>query len=293
MNLRHRKLLLTGSAGHLGNRVAQLADEWVLTHSWHSNPPDPNLPGTAVQLDLCDAHAVNTIISQKRPAAIIHTACSNRSETAIVPAARNLAAAAAEHSVRLVHLSTDMVLDGNQAPYRDSADTNPVHTYGEAKAVAEISISSSCPQASIVRTSLIFGIEPLDHQTHWLAIDTAAGKPVCLFTDELRCPIWVDTLAQALLELAAGDYTGVLNVASPEALNRWEFGLKMLGLLGMEPGANVRPALQADSDLIRPANLTLDVSRAQRLLRTPLLTVDEAIERIRRGRRPYAHHVVD
>lgn len=283
MNRRHRKLFLTGSAGHLGNRVAQLANEWVLTHSWHSNPPNPNLPGTAVQLDLCDAQAVNTIISQQRPTTIIHTACSNRSETAIVPAAYNLATAAAEHSVRLVHVSTDMVFDGNHAPYRDDTDPNPLQTYGEAKAAAERAISSSCPRASIARTSLIFGIEPLDHQTRWLAADTAAGKPVHLFTDEMRCPIWVDTLAQALLELAAGDYTGVLNVASPEALNRWEFGLKMLGLLGMEPSANVRPTLQADSDLIRPANLTLDVSRAQRLLRTSLLTVDEAIERMIRG----------
>ena len=283
MSSQSRKLLLTGSGGYLGHRVAQLAGEWELTHSWHANPPDPALPGAALQLDLCDFHAVHAAIAHQHPEAIIHAACSNRSEAAIVPAARNLAQAAAEHAARLVHVSTDMVLDGDRAPYADDAVPNPLHPYGEAKAAAERIIAAHCPQAAIARTSLIFGIEPLDHQMRWLAADAAAGKPVRLFTDELRCPTWVDTLALALLELAAGDYAGLINVAAPQALNRWEFGLKMLALLGIEPGANVRPALQVQSGLTRPADLTLKVSRAQSLLRTPLLTVDGAIARIRRG----------
>ena len=54
----------------------------------------------------------------------------------------------------------------------------------------------------------------------------------------------------------------------------------------------MRPALLADSELIRPANLTMDVGRAQRLLRTPLLTVDEAIEHIG-SQRPAHQQVVD
>ncbi len=278
-----RKLLLTGSGGYLGHRLAQLADKWDLTHSWHANAPDTALPGATLQLDLCDFRAVHAAIARHHPEAIIHAACSYRSKAAIVPAARNLAQAAAEHATRLVHVSTDMVLDGNRAPYVDDAIPNPLHPYGEAKAVAERIIATCCPPAAIVRTSLIFGIEPLDHQTRWLAANAATGKPVRLFTDELRCPTWVDTLARALLELAASDYAGPINIAAPQALTRWEFGLKMLALLGIEPGANVRPALQAEVGLTRPADLTLKVSRAQCLLRTPLLTVDEAIARIRRG----------
>ena len=292
MNSQPKRLLITGSAGYFGRRVTQLAGTWDLTHSWHAALPDHTLPGTAVRLDLCDAHAVRTLIMQQRPTAIIHAACSHQSVEAIVPAAHNLAEAAAECSSRLVHVSTDMVLDGNHAPYSDDADPNPLHPYGKAKAAAENIIASYCPTAAIVRTSLIFGIAPLDHQTRWLSSDAAAGKPVRLFTDEMRCPIWVDTLAHALLELASNDYAGFVNVGSPEALNRWEFGLKMLTLMGMKPGVNVRPALQADSNLVRPKNLTLDVRLAQQLLLTPLLTVDEAIEHITGHREP-TQQVVD
>lgn len=285
MSIRPRKLLLTGSAGHLGRRVATLASDWDLIGSWHLNRPDSALPGKDLQLDLCDIHAVRAAVSQQRPTAIIHTACSNRSETSIVPSARNLAKAAAEHKVRLVHVSTDSVLDGNHAPYTDDAKPNPLSTYGEAKAAAETIILAHCPHSVIVRTSLIFGTEPLDHQTRWLLTRNTSGKPVYLFTDELRCPTWVNTLAQALLELAAGEYTGMINIASPEPLNRWEFGMKMLAMLGLKPSPNVGPALQAESGLIRPANLTLDVSRAQHQLRTPLTTVDEAIKCINSGNR--------
>lgn len=286
MSIRSRKLLLTGIAGHLGHRVAALANDWDLIGSWHFSRPDPSLPGSKLQLDLCDAHAVRTTISEQRPTAIIHTACSNRSETSIVPSAHNLATAAAEHEVRLVHVSTDSVLDGNHAPYKDDAKPNPLSPYGEAKATAENIILAHCPHSVVVRTSLIFGTEPLDHQTRWLLTHNTSGEPVYLFTDELRCPIWVNTLAHALLELAAGDYTGMLNIASPKPINRWEFGVKMLAMLGLKPNPNVRPALQGESDLIRPSNLTLDVSRAKHQLRTPLTTVDEAIKYINGGNRP-------
>lgn len=287
-----RKLLLTGSAGHLGQRVAQIAKDWELAHSWHINLPDHTLPGSAIQLDLRDNCAVHATFEQQRPTAIIHTACSNRSEAAIVPAARNLAEAAAKYSARMVHVSTDMVLDGKNAPYSDDAEAKPLNTYGQAKADAERVVSSLYPKAAIVRTSLIFGIGPLDHQTRWLESDIRAGKRVYLFIDELRCPIWVDTLAQSLLELATGNYAGMLNIAAPKALNRWEFGMKMLSLLGIDPGEYVRPAQQSDGEKIRPANLTLDVSRAQALLGTPLLTVDETIERISR-QMPPPEQVVD
>ena len=104
---------------------------------------------------------------------------------------------------------------------------------------------------------------------------------VRLFTDEWRSPTWVDTLAYALLELGNLNYSGVLNVASPLALRRWDFGMLMFDLLRITPGPNVQRALLRDSGMERARDLTLDVSRAQALLRTPLLTPQQAVEQIR------------
>ena len=79
------------------------------------------------------------------------------------------------------------------------------------------------PEALIVRPSLIYGFDPIDKQTAWLVdgIKKANGE---VFVDEYRCPIWVDNLAQALLEVAESKLSGILNVAGPpttQSLGVW------------------------------------------------------------------------
>tara|TARA_Y100000590_G_scaffold217268_1_gene246034 strand:- start:76 stop:951 length:876 start_codon:yes stop_codon:yes gene_type:complete len=276
-----KRLFVTGASGHLGHRVAKLSKEWDLFYSWHSNPPDQSLLGTPVQLDLCNKSDVRTVLTHLKPDVIIHTACSNRSEDSIVPAIQNIVSTVANSPTRLVHISTDMVLDGDNAPYLDNAKANPIHPYGKAKATSEAIVMDNCASAVIVRTSLIYGIFPLDHQTKWLVDDIMLGNKVVLFTDEIRCPIWVDTLAHSLLELADSSFNGFLNIAGPSSINRWDFGIKILDMLNIDLKSNIFPGLQSESGLQRPRNLTLDVTKAKHLLNTPLLNIDEAIKHMK------------
>ena len=48
---------------------------------------------------------------------------------------------------------------------------------------------------------------------------------MAFFDDELRSPALVGDLALALLELAGRDESGVLHLAGPEALSRYELAL--------------------------------------------------------------------
>ncbi|MFQ5409046.1 MAG: SDR family oxidoreductase [Anaerolineales bacterium] len=289
------RLLVTGAAGYLGRRIIHYTGGqefvgrtahlppggWQVVGAYHrAAPPDAPVNCAYIQVDLRDAAQASLRFAQAQPDIVIHTAGSNQSPeqvAAIEPMSHTLTLLCAESGARLIHVSTDMVFGGDAAPYADEAAPAPLHPYGEAKARAEDIVRSRCPAAAIVRPSLIFGLQPLDHQTRWLLDGIEAGTPVRLFTDEYRCPIWVDNLAVALLELATLDYTGPLNLTGPQRLNRWEFGMKLLSALRLEPGDMVRPATIAESGLTRPADLTLDVSRAQALLRTPLLSVDEAL----------------
>jgi len=114
---------------------------------------------------------------------------------------------------------------------------------------------------------------------------------VRLFTDELRCPVWVESLAAAVVELAGMDYTGVLHVAGAQPLSRYEFGLRLLRFHGLDPcrtcperSRRVIPARSRDSGLPRPLNCTLDCSRARALLCTPLPGVDEVLKQRREER---------
>ncbi len=278
-----KRLLITGGSGYLGARLTQLAD----AADYETHPTFFSTPIThrrAIQLDLRDKKKVDETIRDLKPDVIIHQAVSNRNDdhvAAIVPAARHIVDAAIDHHIRLIHVSTDLVFDGEHPPYTEETPPAPVNPYGAAKAYADGFIASAMPEALIVRPSLIYGFKPIDKQTAWLINGITKKQTVKLFVDEYRCPIWVDNLAQALLEVAENKLSGILNVAGPQRLNRWDYGMKLLNRLKIDPGGCVVKSAIAESGIKRPADLTLDVHKAQRLLRTKLMGVDEVIERLK------------
>lgn len=278
-----RSLLITGGAGFIGQELARRAASggvfapiWA---TWRTSPPTP-VDGVCYEaLDVRDGPAVARLVSRLRPAAIIHTAYRKDGPGAhavTVLGSGHVAQAAAATGARLVHLSTDMVLDGENPPYDDLARPDPVHDYGHAKAEAEALVRRHAPDAAIVRTSLVCRLNPPDPATHWVVSSLASGAPITLFSDEIRCPVWLDDLAAALLELAGITYAGVLNVAGPQALNRYEIGLRLARRFGLDP-AGITVALSSSSPVRRPRNLTLDTGRARQLLRTPLRSFDEGL----------------
>lgn len=277
------RLLITGVSGFLGAALAeaaQAANSWQTTGTYFSHAPRA-ATCALWQLDLRDAQAVHAAFAAIQPESVIHTACSNRDEdnvSAIVPAAENLATACRAHGARLVHVSTDLVFDGEQAPYSDDAAPHPLTPYGAAKAEAEAVIRRGHPAAAVGRPSLIWSLDPLDRQTGWLVDGLRRGTPVTLFTDEFRCPVHLSDLTVALLELAARPaVNGPLNLAGRHPLSRWDFGLRLLPALGLERAPNLRPGTIAASGLRRAGNLQLECRRAEQLLAARLRGVDEVL----------------
>ncbi|MFQ3664204.1 MAG: sugar nucleotide-binding protein, partial [Chloroflexaceae bacterium] len=113
-------------------------------------------------------------------------------------------------------------------------------------------------------------------------LDVATGRsPERLFTDEIRCPIYVEDLAAALLELTTLPYSGPLHVAGAEALSRYAFGLLIARAWNVDT-SGIQGALSTDSPVRRPRNCALDSSRAQRLLRTRLRGAREVLRELGR-----------
>ena len=170
-----------------------------------------------------DAAAVRELLARVRPDVVIHTAYRQDGDLAreiVVDGSENVARASVAVGARLIHLSTDVVFDGRKgSPYVEDDLPSPCTAYGRAKAEAELRVAAVAPDALIVRTSLIVGgpgHEPSKHEL--VAHDPAAT----FYDDEIRSPIQVGDLAAALLELAALDVSGPLNVAGADDVSRAE-----------------------------------------------------------------------
>jgi dTDP-4-dehydrorhamnose reductase len=262
-------MLVTGGGGYLGSelvRQALAAGEHVTATWLHREAPK----GTPLRLDLADAASVDDAFARVAPRVVVHTAyrqADEHLERDVVAATTNVARAAAAVGARLVHVSSDLVFDGEREPprrYAEDDEPRPVSAYGSAKLAAERVVLGRHPDALVVRTSLLYG-NPGGPQER-----LAARDDVTFYTDEIRTPIHVADLAAALLELARRTETGLLHVAGPDALSRVDLAR------ALAPGRTHRAA-PSPPDAGRARNVALDSSRAAALVRAPVRSVGESL----------------
>ena len=256
----------------------------------------PAPTGTAHRCDLSDAGAVRALVAREAPDLVIHTAYGTQAmERDIWFATRNVVNACLATGTRLIHLSSDLVLDGEHAPYSEEAEPAPVHEYGRWKARAERYVRERLPHAAVVRASLITSFDPPDPRTEWVLAGLRGDDHLTLFVDEIRTPILVDDLAAQILEIAdldAATTGGVWHLAAPEALSRFAIGALAAAAAGLST-EQLRAGVSARADVAepRPRDVRLLTGRADARLshrpRTLSAAAAEALaSRIRDGYHP-------
>jgi dTDP-4-dehydrorhamnose reductase len=265
-----RKLLVTGASGYLGGVVAARA----AVSAWEVVGTAFSAAGTGWRVvDVRDRGALDALVRAVGPDAVVHTAYRQRG-----PAAREVNAAGAENvaraaravGARLVHVSSDAIFAGDgDRPLVEEDAAAPVTAYGATKAEAEVLVAAAHPGAVIVRTSLLYGGPGRPASPHEeLALAVARGEQhVRFYNDEVRSPVQVDDLAEALLELAALDRAGPLHVGGADGLSRLAFARLIVSARSrLDPDALAGEPAPPD----RPRFCPLDSARAVALLKVRL-----------------------
>jgi dTDP-4-dehydrorhamnose reductase len=282
-NMDRAVLLLTGGSGYLGRHLTPRATENFTVYTTYSTNSGRIKAGQPVPLNLTSRVDVLSLIDELKPQAIIQTAAINPggNEREMMPVnaegSRYVAEGAAALGARLVYVSTDVVHNGQNAPYDDDASPSPLNIYARSKAAAEAAVTELCPQAAIVRTSLIYGLAEMDRSTAGFAKRLETGEPLILFNDVIRQPVWVETLAEALLKLVDIDFGGMLNVAGRQALTREEFARRMLAWWGVGRRELLQSGRAADVSGTIPLDLRMSIAKAEQLLKMTFPGVDEVL----------------
>ena len=274
-------ILITGVAGFLGSHLGQLFTERGRPFTGTYNRKKPALP--AEQLDLFDREEVLKKLEQLRPSAILHLAAAaspnwcelnpKESQVINVDAAITLAAYARNAGIPFLFTSTDLVFDGQNAPYEEDWAPSPICTYGMQKVAAEQGVLLTHPGATIVRLPLLYGWGR-NFLREWVE-KLKAGNPLPAFVDEYRTPAYVKDAAHGLLMLLRLGATGYYHLGGPEPLSRFDMARRIAVAFGIDERL-VQPGRQSDVAMPapRPADVSLSSEKAFALGYHPLKIED-------------------
>ena len=287
------KWLVTGAAGFLGVNAGLWLKDRVETAGQTRNFRNPKNYDTEISLDLRDSGAIEKMVEDFSPNVILHAAAISGHETCAndptqahevnVEATRVLSAAAAEIGARFIYVSTDALFSGETGHYSETDPTQPFSLYGETKLLGENEVLASGASAFCVRTNFFGWSAQADRSVLEFFVNSMrAGRPIQGYPDFIVTSIYVQSLLRNIWELNETGYEGVVNVASADAVSKYDFGLAIAKEFGLD-GSLIAPAPSSSGVLqtSRSRDLSLDTGLLETLLEKKVQTQAEGIYQAR------------
>jgi dTDP-4-dehydrorhamnose reductase len=269
------RVLVTGATGLLGRAV----------FAAFKGRPDTEVlgvclsraaPPAIVACDLTSQAAVSALVASYRPDVVIHAAairapdvCEKEfaeSEKLNVLATWTLARETALIGGRLLYICTDYIFDGRNAPYSETAATNPLNAYGKLKLRGEYAALAGNPNSLSLRVPLLFGPGTDLNESACTAFANVVRKAdtPCNVDDwQIRIPTYTPDIAATLVSISekGRDLTGVFNYTSNDRFTRYGLCERFAALLGHLPMAHVTRISGAPPGAPRPYDCHLDDSK--------------------------------
>ncbi len=271
------KVLITGITGLLGRA---LSAELSTTSFDVVGTGLRRATGDVVAIDLTDREAVERLLREQRPDAIIHSAAERRPDVSEndpdatlalnVDATRSIVEIAKEVGAWVVYLSTDYVFDGSSPPYRSDATPNPLNFYARSKLEGE-HIVRTVDENCVLRVPVLYGqVETLDESpVTTIAKGLLTGGEVKLDHWQTRYPTSTADVAAVLRQMLESSadgrsISGTVHWSGDEAMTKYDMGRTVCEIWG-RPHDNLIPQPDPPGGAPRPKDTQLDCGELEAL----------------------------
>jgi len=125
-----------------------------------------------------------------------------------------------KYNIKIIHISTDYVFDGNKSPYYDNSITNPIQNYGMSKLLSELRVINNANNYLIIRVPVLFtdnydnlnenAISQICKKMMDLTIPIIKEDDICI-----RRPVYIPILANFIYDCIIKNYEGIYHFYNP------------------------------------------------------------------------------
>lgn len=268
------RVFVTGVNGQLGHDVmtALIARGIDAIGSDVTNPSSTEY-NSFIQLDITDADAVDSVLHEIHPDAIIHCAAWTAVDAAEeddnkeavyqinVRGTQNLAKTCNSICCKMMYISTDYVFDGNGTnPWEpDCKSYKPLNYYGLTKLQGEQAVSSLLERYFIVRIAWVFGQNGNNFVKTMLRLSENHDE-LRVVNDQIGTPTYTSDLARLLVDMILTDKFGYYHATNEGGYISWyDFACEIFRQVGA--AVRVIPVSSQEYGLSRakrPFNSRLD-----------------------------------
>lgn len=235
-------ILVTGASGLLGEKIYHILRRYYQVQGVQFKSEKLGF----ISLDLTDKHKLDAFLELNRPQVIINAAgiaepekCESNpalAESINVQAVRHLVESCRKYRIKLIHISTDYVFEGESyEPYEHEAERCPKNFYGELKKQAE-DVVRNYQNSLIVRLPVLYGYNSdEDKETFPIRVMRSLSQGNALYLDnkQVRYPVLIDEVALGIKESLR--QTGIMHITSGLPCTKYSWAKIIAKTFGLSP----------------------------------------------------------